>query len=128
MKTSKSLFGDLKTAVLILVLTGLILASGFITSKTLVTEPSTEKPTGLGVNASSGESGVKANSGDAGVSSRAPTLSSGNPDVTVWVNTKSGIYHCPNTRWYGNTKNGKYMTQKEAQLEGYQPAYGILCG
>ena len=22
-----------------------------------------------------------------------------NPDIRVWVNTKSGAYHCPGTRW-----------------------------
>ena len=27
------------------------------------------------------------------------TLSRGNPDVKVWVNTNSGAYHCPGTRW-----------------------------
>ena len=53
---------------------------------------------------------------------------SGNPNVRVWVNTNSGVYHCPNTRWYGKTKSGKYMTQKEAQAKSYRPAYGILCG
>jgi hypothetical protein len=26
--------------------------------------------------------------------------------VTVWVNTRSGVYHYPGTRWYGNTKSG----------------------
>jgi hypothetical protein len=30
----------------------------------------------------------------------------GNPDVLVWVNTKSGIYHCPATHWYTATKAG----------------------
>jgi hypothetical protein len=53
---------------------------------------------------------------------------SGNRNVLVWVNTNSGVYHCPNTRWYGKTKSGKYMTQKEAQAKGYRPAYGIACG
>ena len=53
---------------------------------------------------------------------------SGNPNVRVWVNTNSGVYHCPNTRWYGNTKSGKFMTQKEAQAKGYRPAYGAVCG
>ena len=57
-----------------------------------------------------------------------PTQSAGNPNVRVWVNTNSGVYHCPNTRWYGKTKSGKYMTQKEAQAKGYRPAYGIVCG
>jgi hypothetical protein len=49
-------------------------------------------------------------------------------EVTVWVNTNSGVYHCPETRWYGKTKHGKYMGECEAQKEGYRPAYGKPCG
>jgi hypothetical protein len=52
----------------------------------------------------------------------------GDPNVTVWVNTNSDVYHCPGTRWYGNTKQGKYMKQKAAQDAGYRPAYGSVCG
>ena len=48
--------------------------------------------------------------------------------VIVWVNTNSGVYHCPNTRWYGKTKSGRFMTQREAQSKGYRPAYGAVCG
>lgn len=59
---------------------------------------------------------------------RKPPQSSGNPDVRVWVNTNSGVYHCPNERWYGNTKHGMFMTQREAQAKGYRPAYGVVCG
>jgi hypothetical protein len=51
----------------------------------------------------------------------------GNPDVKVWVNTASGVYHCPGSRWYGNTKQGQYMTQAEAQEKHYRPAYGKVC-
>jgi hypothetical protein len=51
----------------------------------------------------------------------------GNPDVRVWVNTASGVYHCPGSRWYGNTKQGQYMTQAEAQEKHYRPAYGKVC-
>lgn len=51
----------------------------------------------------------------------------GNPTVTVWVNTNSGVYHCPGTRWYGKTKSGQFMTQREAQSKGYRPAYGAVC-
>jgi len=56
------------------------------------------------------------------------TQSAGNPTVTVWVNTNSGVYHCPGTRWYGKTKSGQFMTQREAQSKGYRPAYGAVCG
>ena len=51
----------------------------------------------------------------------------GNPDVKVWVNTDSNVYHCPGTRWYGATKHGVYLTQAEAQKKGYRPAYGKVC-
>jgi hypothetical protein len=54
-------------------------------------------------------------------------LNQGNPDVKVWVNTDSGVYHCPGTRWYGATRHGVYMTQAEAQKKGYRPAYGTVC-
>jgi hypothetical protein len=51
----------------------------------------------------------------------------GNPDVMVWVNTATGVYHCPGSRWYGKTKQGEYMTQAEAQKKHYRPAYGKVC-
>ena len=56
------------------------------------------------------------------------TQSAGNQNVKVWVNTNSGVYHCPGTRWYGKTKSGQFMTQREAQAKGYRPAYGAVCG
>ena len=40
----------------------------------------------------------------------------------VWVNTDSGVYHKPGTRWYGKTKKGKYMTEADAQKAGYRAA------
>jgi serine/threonine protein kinase len=51
----------------------------------------------------------------------------GNPEVKVWVNTDSGTYHCPGTRWYGRTQVGEYMTQKQAQGKGYHPAAKRAC-
>jgi hypothetical protein len=38
----------------------------------------------------------------------------------VWVNTESGVFHKPGTRWYGKTKQGKYMTEADAIRAGYK--------
>jgi hypothetical protein len=43
-------------------------------------------------------------------------------DRQVWVNTATGIYHYPGTRWYGNTKQGKFMSEKDAIAQGYRAA------
>jgi hypothetical protein len=42
----------------------------------------------------------------------------------VWVNTKSGKYWKPGSRYYGKTKRGEYMREKEAVQNGYLPANG----
>ena len=53
--------------------------------------------------------------------------SRGVPTIRVWVDTFYGFYHCPNSKLYGKTKQGAYMTQKQAQDRGYRPAYGTFC-
>ncbi len=40
----------------------------------------------------------------------------------VWVNTATGVYHKEGDRYYGNTKQGKYMTEEEAIKAGYRAA------
>ena len=42
----------------------------------------------------------------------------------VCVNTKSGKYFYPGSRWYGKTKSGVYMSEKQARAKGYQMARG----
>ena len=37
----------------------------------------------------------------------------------VWVNLDSGVYH-KSGRWYGRTKNGKFMTEAEAKAAGFK--------
>jgi hypothetical protein len=37
----------------------------------------------------------------------------------VWVNTKSGVFHYEGDRWYGKTKEGKFMTEADAVKAGY---------
>jgi hypothetical protein len=36
----------------------------------------------------------------------------------VWVNSESHIYHKEGSRFYGKTKQGKYMSEAEAIKEG----------
>lgn len=48
--------------------------------------------------------------------------------VRVWVNTSSRVYHCPGTRYYGNTARGEYLSEGEAETKGHRPAGGRRCG
>ena len=48
-------------------------------------------------------------------------------DIRVWVNTNSGVYHCPGGQYYGNTKRGEYLSESEAVADGYRPAYNQPC-
>ena len=41
---------------------------------------------------------------------------------TVWVNTRSHIYHFPGYRWYGATTQGKYTSERDAEAEGNRAA------
>ena len=40
----------------------------------------------------------------------------------VWVNTKSGVIWRPGSRYYGKTKEGKYMSAPEAEAAGFHYA------
>ena len=38
----------------------------------------------------------------------------------VWVNLDTKVYHKEGTRWYGKTKNGKFMSESDAVAAGYR--------
>jgi hypothetical protein len=39
-------------------------------------------------------------------------------DTVVWLSLPTGIYHMQGMRWYGATKHGAYVCQKEADKAG----------
>lgn len=51
----------------------------------------------------------------------------GNPSTQVWVDLHTALYYCPGTDLYGKTPNGKYTTQRDAQLDQFEPAYRKAC-
>ena len=53
----------------------------------------------------------------------AASASSGTPGAgQVWVNLDTGVYHYSNSRYYGKTKSGKYMSEADAMKAGYKAA------
>ena len=60
---------------------------------------------------------AKSQSGTPSASDIAAAKASGK----VWVNLDTGIYH-QGGRWYGKTKNGKFMSMDDAKKAGYKAA------
>lgn len=56
-----------------------------------------------------------------------PPAEKGNPSTQVWVDLHTALYYCPGADLYGKTATGKYTTQREAELDQFQPAYRKTC-
>lgn len=51
-----------------------------------------------------------------------------NGQTKVWANTKSRVYHCPGSRYYGTSSSGEWTTEAAAIKSGYRGAYNKRCG
>ena len=56
-----------------------------------------------------------------------PATYAGTPETRVWVDVQSALYYCPGAEPYGKTPKGKFLTQRDAQDEQFQPARGQPC-
>ena len=39
-------------------------------------------------------------------------------DQIVWLNTRTGVFHFRGERYFGSTKSGKYICERQALAEG----------
>jgi hypothetical protein len=53
--------------------------------------------------------------------------SPGNPSTQVWVDLHTALYYCPGSELYGKTEGGRYSSQKDAQLDQFEPASHKAC-
>jgi hypothetical protein len=51
----------------------------------------------------------------------------GNPTVPVWVDPKTALYYCAGEELYGKGLAGHVATQREAQLDQFEPAGRVPC-
>ena len=51
----------------------------------------------------------------------------GDPSVQVWLDTHSALYYCPGEDQYGKTADGRFTTQREAQIDRFDPANRSAC-
>ena len=54
----------------------------------------------------------------------APTTNMGH---RVWVNPRSGLYYCRDSKFYGKLHPGISLRQESALLKGFRPAEGQKC-
>jgi ribosomal protein L40E len=51
----------------------------------------------------------------------------GDPGIEVWVDTHTALYYCPGAEAYGKTADGQFSSQREAQMDRFQPASRSAC-
>jgi hypothetical protein len=51
----------------------------------------------------------------------------GDPGVEVWVDPHSALYYCPGEEQYGKTDGGRVSSQREAQMDSFEPAGRSAC-
>jgi len=56
-----------------------------------------------------------------------PKVETEKSSVKIWAHQRSGLYYCPDSKFYGKITPGVYMSQSEAIQNGYTPAANQNC-
>jgi hypothetical protein len=51
----------------------------------------------------------------------------GNPNAQVWVDLHTALYYCSDSDLYGKTPGGNFTTQRDAQMDQFEPAARENC-
>jgi ribosomal protein L40E len=51
----------------------------------------------------------------------------GDPGIQVWIDSHTALYYCPGEEQYGKTADGRFSTQRDAQMESFEPASRSAC-
>jgi len=58
----------------------------------------------------------------------APLIHSpGDPKAQVWIDPHTALYYCPGEEQYGKTADGRFSSQREAQMDFFEPAGRSAC-
>ncbi len=56
-----------------------------------------------------------------------PAEYKGNPGTQVWIDPHTALYYCPDSDLYGKTTKGRFASQREAQMDQFEPASRKAC-
>lgn len=51
----------------------------------------------------------------------------GDPAIEVWIDPHTALYYCPGEEQYGKTADGRFSSQREAQMDRFEPAGRSTC-
>lgn len=51
----------------------------------------------------------------------------GDPSIEVWIDPHTALYYCPGEEQYGKTADGRLGSQREAQMDRFEPAGRSTC-
>ena len=51
----------------------------------------------------------------------------GDPSIQVWVDPHTALYYCPGEEQFGKTADGRFSSQRDAQMDHFEPAGRSAC-